>query len=269
MAETSTHADFLRELAEHRPVRNSGLSLHWQCAEALRQAIERVHYPAAVPLPAEKELADALGVSRPTLRHALARLANDGIVHSQRGVGTFALRGGIVRPVGMSSLYLDLIAAGRTPGIRVLAFEHVPATADAERALGVAPGTVLLRLDRVRTADGIPIVLTRSQLSLPDGVDLTLEQVQNDGLYSLLHRIGGIELVGGSQVVTARLITPEEAELLAVPADGAVLNAHRTTVDARGRAVEYTEIVYPEGSELLVSDLRGTSLHPAYGPPAD
>ena len=269
MAENATQEDFLRELAEHRPVRSGGLALHWQCAEAIRHAIERVHYPAAVPLPPEKELSDALGVSRPTLRHALSRLANDGIVHSQRGVGTFALRGGIVRPVGMSSLYLDLLAAGREPGIHVLTFGDAPATPDAERALGVAPGTALLHLDRVRTADGIPIVLTRSQLSLPEGTELTLEQVQTDGLYSLLHRVAGIELVGGSQVVSARRIEPREAELLGVPDDGAVMTAYRTTVDARGRAVEYTEIVYPEGSELLISDLRGTSVHPAFGPPRD
>jgi DNA-binding GntR family transcriptional regulator len=263
MVESMPQPEFLRELASHRPRRDNGMALHWQCADVLRHVIEKLHYPAAVPLPPEKELAEALGVSRPTLRHALARLANDGVVHSQRGVGTFALRGGIVRPVGMSSLFLDLLAAGRNPATRVLRFEYGAPSPEAERTLGVAPDAQVLRLERVRTADGVPVALTRSELALPDGVRITAHDLENDGLYPVLHRVGGIELVGGSQIVGARRIRPVEAEALSVPEDGAVLIAFRTANDARGRVIEHTEIVYPEGTELLINDLRGTSLRHA------
>jgi len=265
MDASQAQQEFLRELAATPPLRNSGTALHWQCADALRRAIETLHYPAAVPLPPEKELAAALGVSRPTLRHAMSRLVSDGVVHSQRGVGTFALRGALVRPVGLSSLYLDLVAAGRTPGTRVLAHETRPADDETASALGIPVGTPVLHLVRVRTADGVPIVLTRGEIALPAGVTLTVEQLERDGLYSLLHRVAGIELVGGTQAVSARRAHDDEVAALELTPGSAVLVAHRIASDAHGRGIEKTEIVYPEGTEL-VSDLRGTSLRPALAP---
>jgi len=269
MDATTTQEEFLRGLRARPPLRNSGVALHWQCADALRETIESMHYPAAVPLPPEKDLAAALGISRPTLRHAMSRLVNDGIVHSQRGVGTFALRGGLIRPVGLSSLYLDLVASGRVPGTRVLGHEEVAADPETAHALGIPDGATVLHVERVRTADGVPIVLTRSFLALPEGVTLTVAQLESDGLYSLLHREAGIELVGGTQAVTARRASPEEAEALGLAEDSPVLTALRTAFDAHGRGVERTEIVYPEGTELFVSDLRGTSLRPAFGPKSE
>jgi GntR family transcriptional regulator len=262
MNEESPQSVLLEKLAASPPTRAGGTSLYWQCSELLKRLIEESHYPAAVPLPAENELAKALGVSRPTLRQAMARLASDGVVHSQRGVGAFALRSGLVRPVGLSSLYRDLIDAGRVPQTRVLVLEEMAAEPAVAAELHVAPGTRLLHVERVRSADGTPVVLTRSLLALPDGVTLTKEQLEADGLYNLLHRVASIELVGGSQTVSARHATATEAKLLELPSDSAVMVAHRVAFDSRGNGVEYVHIIYPEGTELS-SDLRGTSTRAA------
>jgi len=126
----------------------------------------------------------------------------------------------------------------------------------------VPVGTRLLRLERVRYADGIPVVLTQSLLALPEGITLTKEQLESDGLYNLLYRVASIELVGGSQTVSARHASAHEAEHLELPADAAVLVAHRVAFDSRGNGVEYVHIYYPEGTELS-SDLRGTSIRSA------
>lgn len=262
MNEESPQSVLLGKLAASPPSRAGGVALYWQCSELLKRLIEESHYPAAVPLPAENELAKALGVSRPTIRQAMARLASDGVIHSQRGVGAFALRSGLVRPVGLSSLYRDLVNEGRVPATKVLVLEEVPAEPAVAAELHVPPGTRLLHVERVRSADGTPVVLTRSLLALPEGVELTRDQLESDGLYNLLHRVGAIELVGGSQTVSARHATPAEAKLLHLPADSAVMVAHRVAFDSRGNGVEYVHIIYPEGTELS-SDLRGTSTRPA------
>ena len=262
MNEASPQSVLLEKLAATPPTRSGGTALYWQCSELLKRLIEESHYPAAIPLPPENELARALGVSRPTLRQAMARLASDGVVHSQRGVGAFALRSGLIRPVGLSSLYRDLVDAGRVPRTKVLVLEEMDAEPAVAAELHIAPGTRLLHLERVRYADGTPVVLTRSLLALPDGVTLTREQLEADSLYNLLHRVASIELVGGSQTVSARHATATEAKLLELPSDSAVMVAHRVAFDSRGNGVEYVHIIYPEGTALS-SDLRGTSTRAA------
>lgn len=262
MEASAAQVALLEKLAARPLSRSGAVALHWQCSELLRSLVEQTHYPPAVPLPAENDMARALGISRPTLRQAMSRLAADGVLHSQRGVGTFALRGGLVRPVGLSSLFRDLENEGRTPTTRVLLLERVPADATVAAALHVVPGAPLLHLERVRLADGRPVVLTRSYLSLPEGVTLTEDQLENDGLYNLLHRVAGIELVGGVQAVSARVADEQEVDFLHVPPRSAVMIAHRVAFDTAGRGVEYVHITYPEGTEL-VSDLRGTSVRPA------
>lgn len=267
MNDVGPQAALLEKLAANPLNRNGGIALYWQCSELLKRLIEESHYPAAVPLPAENELARALGVSRPTLRQAMARLANDGIIHSQRGVGAFALRsGGLVRPLGLSSLYRDLENSGRTPTTKVLVLEETTAEPDVAAELHIPAGTRLQHLERVRYADGVPVVLTKSLLALPEGVSLTKEQLESDSLYNLLHRVASIELVGGSQIVSARHATPYEVAHLELPADSAVMEAHRVAFDSKGNGIEYVHIIYPEGTELS-SDLRGTSTRPAVPDP--
>jgi GntR family transcriptional regulator len=267
MNPATAQAEFLERLSASPLARNGGVSLNWQCAELLKSTIEVTRYPAGVPLPGENDMARALGISRPTLRQAMSRLASDGVIHTQRGVGAFALRSGLVRPVGLSSLYRDLQAEGRRPTTRVLIVEETVADATVAKALHVEPGTRLLHIERIRFADDVPVVLTRSLIALPAGVTLTREQLETDGLYNLLHRVAGIELVGGSQAVSARIATDDEAQLLELEPGSAVMQARRVAFDTLGRGIEYVHIIYPEGTELI-SDLRGTSVRPAPEPRA-
>ncbi|MCU1569954.1 MAG: transcriptional regulator, GntR family [Naasia sp.] len=262
MSSSTSQSKFLRSLSARPLVRSGAVSLHWQCSEALKRTIEELHYPPAVPLPPEKEMALALGISRPTLRQAMARLASDGVIHTQRGIGAFALGGGLVRAVGLNSLYRDLIRDGRTPTTLVVSMGESLADDRTAQALRIPPGSTLQELERVRLADGVPIVLIRTKLALPDGIRLTREGLLSDGLYNQLHRVAGIELVGGNQTMTARKVTPVEADLLELPRDSAVMVAQRYAFDARGRGVESSNIVYSEGTELFTSDLRGTSVRP-------
>lgn len=237
-----------------------GTALHWQCGDALRDTIDELHYPPAVPLPSEKDMARALGISRPTLRQAMARLANDGVIHTQHGIGAFALRRGLVRQVGLNSLFRDLAREGRNPTARVVRCEESQADVATAAGLHIVLGARVQLLERVRLADGVPIVLIRSLLALPDGVLLPKAELEVDGLYALLHRLAGIELVGGNQTVTARHVHHDEAEHLEIPPDSAVMVAQRYAFDALGRGIESSTIVYSEGTELYISDLRGTSV---------
>lgn len=259
MSAATTQTELLTRLADAPLTRSGATALHWQCSETLRQLIHDLHYPPAVPLPPENDMAKALGVSRPTLRQAMKRLAADGVVHSQRGVGTFALRSGLTRGVGLSSLHRDLTSSGRNPSTKVLLVETVTAEPPISDELRVTSGQQLLHIERVRYADDEPLVIIYTYLALPDDVRLTRQQLEEDGLYNLLHQVGGIELVGGQQSIGVRRASPIEATILGLEQDAPIMVAHRIAFDARGRGVEYAHIIYPEGVELR-TDLHGTSL---------
>jgi GntR family transcriptional regulator len=119
--------------------------------------------PKGARLPSEPELAAELSVSRATLREALQSLATEGVVHRRRGSGTFVLE----RPQMASSLDLNygitaaIRAAGMKPGTREAGYRTEPATADDAEKLGVVPGTNLVVIDRVRTANDQPVVVSR------------------------------------------------------------------------------------------------------------
>src|SRR5881394_1343235 len=110
--------------------RASPVPLYYQLAENLETAIRSGRLSSGSHLDNELELARQLRISRPTVRRAIAVLANRGLVIRRHGIGTLVVPGKIRRPVRLSSLYDDLAEAGQAPTTRMLAFETVSAPAE-------------------------------------------------------------------------------------------------------------------------------------------
>ena len=115
--------------ASRRPPldRTSPIPLYFQIAENLKEAIQAGTIAPGERLDNELELAEQLGVSRPTVRQAIQRLVQQGLVVRRRGLGTVVVAPRILRPVALTSLYDDLAAAERAPTTAVLSLEEIPA----------------------------------------------------------------------------------------------------------------------------------------------
>ena len=224
--------------------RASPVPLYYQLAQNMETAIRSGQLSSGSHLENEIELARQLKVSRPTVRRAIAVLANRGLVIRRHGIGTLVVPVQVRRPVRLSSLYDDLAEAGQTPSTRVLAFETVPAPAEVAGSLQLTPGVRVLHLERLREVDGQPIALMRN--FLPVGLaDIVSENgLKQTGLYRLM-RQGGIHLRLGSQSIGARSAQRREARLLAVTAGSPLLTMRRISYDDAGRAVEYGSHAYP------------------------
>ena len=112
------------------------------------------------------------------------------------------------------------------------------------RALSVPETTPVIRLERLRLADGTPMALEVSHLvadRVPGLLDLNLGQ---HSLYELLRQRFGIELVGASQSLEAMLADPHEARALHVREGDPLLRLERVTLDGSGRPVEFMRSVY-------------------------
>ncbi|MEV0972616.1 MULTISPECIES: GntR family transcriptional regulator [Microtetraspora] len=222
--------------------RSSPVPLYFQVAEQIARAIQAGELAPGSRLDNEVLLADRLGLSRPTIRQAIQYLVDKGLVVRKRGVGTQVVHGQVKRAVELTSLYDDLRRVGQEPATRVLAIETVPADESTAGALGVATGTEVVRLERLRYAEGKPLALMHNWLP-PGPASLTAEALEARGLYELL-RAAGVRMRVAAQRIGARTATPAEVRLLEERRACPLLTMVRTTYDDQGRAVEHGSHVY-------------------------
>ena len=222
--------------------RNSPVPLYFQLSQQLEEAIERGRLAPGSLLGNEIDLAGRLGLSRPTVRQAIQVLVDKGLLVRRRGIGTQVVHSQVRRPLELSSLYDDLRAAGQRPTTRVLRLATEEATGEVAAALGVAEGTEVWVVERLRLTHGEPIARLRNHLPL-DLLTLSSEDLERTGLYQVL-RTAGVTLHSARQSVGARAATEEEAELLAEPAGAPLLTMRRTAFDDTGRPVEYGSHLY-------------------------
>jgi GntR family transcriptional regulator len=167
--------------------------LSFRVRDDLLSRISTGRIPPGSKLPPEPELAEEMGVSRPTLREALRSLEEDGFVTRTRGAGTYAthrprLRNNLDVNFGVTEA---IRAAGMEPGTSQGAV-HTDGAADDEAAsLDLHPGDPVVRLERVRTADGAPVVLSVDVVSAARVAATELSSMPLDGsVYELFERHG-------------------------------------------------------------------------------
>ncbi|MFF6906457.1 GntR family transcriptional regulator [Streptomyces sp. NPDC012389] len=222
--------------------RTSPVPLYFQLAQQLEAAVEQGRLAPGTLLGNEIDLAHRLGLSRPTVRQAIQSLVDKGLMVRRRGVGTQVVHSQVRRPLELSSLYDDLEAAGQRPATKVLRTTMEPATAEIAAALGVAEGTEVHLVERLRYAHDEPMALLRNHLP-PELLALPAQELESTGLYRMM-RASGITLHSARQSVGARAATAGEARALDEEPGAPLLTMERTTYDATGRAVEFGSHVY-------------------------
>ena len=219
--------------------RTSRVPLHVQLADQLERAIQGGDLPVGSRLSNEIDLAASYGLSRPTVRQAIARLVDQGLLVRKRGVGTQVVGRAdrVRRSLELTSLYDDLAKHGRRPQTEVLRLGTVTATSDVASALQCQRGDRVLRLERLRSADGEPLALMRNWLPA-ELIDADAADLADHGLYELM-RSRGVRLKVAHQTISARPAAPDQARLLGEPVGAPLLATTRVTYADHGRPVEY------------------------------
>lgn len=221
--------------------RSASEPLYLQLSRAIERAITTGDLAAGDRLENELSLTSRLGVSRPTARQAIQELVNKGMLVRKRGVGTQVVHPQFSRDDRLSSLFDDLIAAGKTPRTRVLDFQIGPLPAEIAELMSLPEAAHCLQLRRLRLADDVPLAVLTNYL--PEGFDLDPDDLERRGLYACLRR-SGLNLRIAHQSVSARLATDCEAELLGEEPPLACLTADRLAYDDSGRLVEFGRHIY-------------------------
>jgi DNA-binding GntR family transcriptional regulator len=222
--------------------RGSPVPLYFQVATQLQQMIESGGLPVGGRLANEVELAEQLGVSRPTMRRAIQYLVERGMLVRKRGVGTQIVNPKVRRPVELTSLWDDLAKTGQEPRTELRGFTVGPATAAMAETLGVPEGLPVTWIERLRFAGGEPLAIMHNAVPL-DVLAPDQGELERRGLYELLRAADHVPRMA-TQVVGARLATTAEGKLLGELRGAPLLTMSRTAWDERGAVVEYGSHVY-------------------------
>ncbi len=222
--------------------RRSPVPLYFQVAQELERSIEAAELSPGMRLPNEVDLADLLGLSRPTMRRAMEYLVDKGLVVRQRGVGTRVVSPKVRRSLQVTSLFDDLDESGQRPTTDVLSNVILPASAEVADLLGITEGAPVIEIVRLRGALDQPIARLTNFLPA-ERLTISTADMETRGLYQLLRR-SGIQLHSATQVIGARTATVAEARALGESKGAALLTMQRTAFDDHGKIVEYGNHIY-------------------------
>jgi len=196
-------------------------------------------------LPSERALAEELGVSRTTLRHALNELAVAGFLEPAPQRGWFVARAYISEgPNVLVSFSESAAARGLTPGSRIVSAEVQPCSFEMADVLGVPPASEVVVVERIRTLDGLPVAL--QSLSLNHRLVPNLHRTLHDdmSLYGLLADQYGLIPLRCDYTLQADSASAQVAALLDIAPEAPVLVGHEITIDTQDRVITAGRMVY-------------------------
>lgn len=236
----------LRRWLLAEPLEREGpIPLHEQIRERLLKAIQSGKVAAHRRLPSERVLAQWFAVNRLTVRQALRELIAQGYLYARFGRGTFVAARPVHQPLQwLTSFTEDMAARGMKASSRVLAQEIRPAPADIAARLGIAPGVEVVRLERLRLADGEPMAIETAFLPHARCPGLLAFDFSQCSLYEVLRKHFGLRLDRAEQVLRAVVLPAREARLLGVSRGAPAFLLERTTFLDSGEAIEFVRSFY-------------------------
>lgn len=226
---------------------------------ALLEMIRELNLSLGDKLPTEKEMAERFHVSRPTLREALKLLEQEAVIDVHQGKGRFLAAGAslsIARPITKFESVSQMVAShGYKAQTRVLGFATTAASPEIAARLGLAEGAALLRIERLRSSGGQPLIYSVDWL--PRDLIVTDDETAPDwsgSIVALLAKLGR-NPVASTANVKATLLPPEVAAMHGLEAFGPALLIEEICYAADGAPVIYA-LDYHRGSAFSFSFVR-------------
>jgi GntR family transcriptional regulator len=239
---SATEANPLHTLGDIRLDPTQKTPLHAQLATALRARIRSKALPVGATLPGEFDIAQQLGISRHTVRHALGVLVSEGWLRRQHGTKSVVASGPATEPVierrlGSGSFYAfawEVEARGGAHHSQLLGRSTVRADARLAHSLHVELGTPLERIERLRKAGDEPLVLEVVTLPAQLAAAFDRPALEQESIYDLLERQHGIVVVRASETLRPVILERRAAELLGVQDGSAAFEVERVSWSTQG-----------------------------------
>jgi GntR family transcriptional regulator len=225
----------------------SGSSRYALLEREIAAAIQTGELAVGSQLPTEDELIRRFAVSRTTVRKAIQNLSLRGLVEIRRGVGTFVAPPRITPELtALTGFVEDMDALGHRATARLIDTIVVAADAQVARHLRLAVGAAVMRIRRVRLANGVSISLDETYLPLAIGKQVVSHDLEVEPIFSLLEERYGIALIEAEYELEAALARDDVAAELQIAPGSPLFLIERTSFSSGGQPVDY-EILHYRG----------------------
>jgi GntR family phosphonate transport system transcriptional regulator len=234
-------------------VRRDGVALWRQIERALYAEITAGKLPPGARLPTEAELTARFAVNRHTVRRAMEELEARGLVRIEQGRGSFVAEDVLDYRLGPRTRFSENIRRqNREPEGRILRVAEIAAEASLAELLGIRRGRPVVLVERLALADGRPVVIGTHHFPAARFAQLPARLGETSSITAAMAACGVPDYRRRVTRVTARLPTPEEAELLQQSRSRPVLVTEAINVDPEGAVVDVTFARYAAGRVQLV-----------------
>ena len=198
---------------------SSANPLYQQLMDDIKLDISNQKYRSGDKIPSETELAEIYNVSRITVRRAVSELCDEGYLAKQQGKGTFVTPPKITRKImqdtHVHSFTATCAMSGMQPGGRTVDIRIVPSRQEEQHFLKLPKDGNVVYLQRIRTADGDPVLLENTFLPSPEFDGLLSTDLTNRSLNETLRqKYGRSPVVRQTTKVEVSRASPEHARLL-------------------------------------------------------
>jgi len=216
--------------------------LYVQLKQIITEDIARGKYKTGAQVPPESELCSRYGVSRITVRRAIADLVKEGILHRQQGKGTFVREHKIKRELfEVGSFSEHTTASGKTPSSQILSNTVVPADEEMAKVFRQPAGSPMLRLHRLLFIDQEPFIIETSFYPLRLLPDLEKHIGEYHSTYSTLKQRYGVSMTRFEKRLEVVYATPYEAELFMCDNGTPLFLLEKLTYDQQGRPIHLSK----------------------------
>lgn len=221
------------------------LPLYAKVESVLASSIADGSLPPGSQLPPEDSLIQRFDVSRTTVRKAIQNLTSRGLIEIRRGKGTFVAAPKITQDLTeLSGFVEDMQAIGRTPTARLIDKRVVTADSSVARNLALAPGTLVIRIQRVRLADGVPTSFDETYLPRELGDKVVTHDLEVEPIFALLEQKYGVPLLEAEYRLEAVSAEEDIARALGIETGSAIFLVERTSYSVGARPVDYEKLYY-------------------------
>ncbi len=169
--------------------------LYQQIKEDIKLAIENGKYKTSEKIPGETELSIEYSASRITVRRAIEELSNDGYLIKKQGIGTFVSSPRIHRKLLAGTSLENFTTTCKNnnleAGARLIKKQIVPIRSDESEFLNVDEDSLLIYIERLRTADGLPIFIENLFLPYNEFKSIINEDLNDSSLFELISKVSG------------------------------------------------------------------------------
>jgi len=212
-------------------------------AQALADQIAGGALTPGLQLLSERELCKQFGVSRVTVRRALAELRDRGLIESDSARGWFVQAPSLGEPNALMSFTEMARGRGLSATSTVLRADVRTASIDEAEELRIAPGSELFDLERIRHLDGVAVAIEHSRLPLRMAPALREADLASGSLYDALRGANVIPAYA-EYILQAIAASARQATLLGLPEGAPLLMASAVTHDRGGRPIEISRSVF-------------------------